>query len=202
VTVRLGKSEPISQAVMDKNGRPLAGARVRIWRIGPVWVRPSADAERDPEPVAGFWPKPVVTDEDGKFSFPGLGGLSPVIAEVLAPGCAREDAWLSRPLGMIQVRPPKWVSGNVRASATGKPVAGAEIGYAARFPATGEVDRPVVASPVGWDGSFRIPVPSGDDVLLWVQPPAGSGLRPLLHRVDLDGRSQADVQLTLSAADR
>jgi RNA polymerase sigma factor (sigma-70 family) len=202
LTVRLGKSEPIGQTVIGANGRPLAGARVRIWRIGSVWVRPSADADRDPDPIARFWPKPVVTDGDGKFSFPGLDGLSPVIVEVLAPGCARVDALLPKRLGTIQVRPPKWVSGSVRAAGTDKPVAGAEVGYPAQFPATKEVDRPVVTYPVGRDGSFRIPVPSGDYVLLRIQPPAGSQLRPLDHLVDLDDQQQADVQLSLSSADR
>src|SRR5262249_18745786 len=60
LAVRLAKGDPLSQTVKDKNGRPLAGARVRIWRIGSVWVPPSADAERDPDPIAHFWPKPVI----------------------------------------------------------------------------------------------------------------------------------------------
>jgi RNA polymerase sigma factor (sigma-70 family) len=203
VAVRLGKGQPISRTVMDENDRSVAGARVRVWRIGPVWMRPCAEVDRDPEPVAGFWPKPVVTDEDGKFSFPGLDGLSSVIAEVLAPGCARTDAPLSGQFMKIQVFPPKWVSGNVRATASGKPVAGVEIGYPARSSVTGVVGhRPQVFQRVGRDGSFRIPVPLGDYVMLRVQPPAGSRLRPLDHFVDLDSRQQADVQLALTSADR
>jgi RNA polymerase sigma factor (sigma-70 family) len=202
VAVRLGKGDPISQTVRDQDGRPVAGARVRIWRIGPVWVSPSADADRDPEPVAAFWPKPVVSDKDGKFSFPGLGGLSPVIAEMLAPGYVRTDTRLSGQ-GMMGFHPPKWVSGSVRTASTRKPVAGVEIGYPARFSATEAADgRPLVFHRVGRDGEFRLPVPQGDDVLLVVKPAAGSQLRPLVQRVDLDGREQADVQLSLTSADR
>jgi hypothetical protein len=202
VAVRLGKSDPIDETVRDADGRPVAGARVRIWRIGSVWVRPSADADRDPDPIASFWPKAVVTDKDGKFSFPGLGGLSPVIAEMLAPGYVRTDTRLSGP-GMMGVHPPKWVSGNVRAASTRKPVAGTEIGYPARFSAIEAANgRPLVFHRVGRDGSFRLPVPQGDDVLLVVKPPAGSQLHPLVQRVDLDGREQADVQLSLTSADR
>src|SRR5262249_8422657 len=174
LVVRLSKGDPIRQTLMDvKNGHPIAGARMRIWRIGSVWVRPSADADRDPDPVARFWPKPVITHEVGMFSFPGLDGLCPVIAEVFAPGCARTESLLAGRPVMVRVSPPKWVSGSVRAAGSGKPVAGAEIGYPALFSAT-EVEgtRPLVAHPVGEDGSFRIPVPSADDVLLRVQPPA------------------------------
>jgi hypothetical protein len=202
VAVRLGGGDPISLTVMDANHRPVVGARVRIWRVGPVWVRPSAEADQDPEPVAGFWPKPTVTDADGKLSFPGLGGPSPVIAEVLAPGYARTDVMLSEQAVKVQVYPLKWVSGNVRAADTGKPIAGVEIGYPARFSATEVVGhRPFIYHRVGRDGSFRIPVPSTDYMFLRVRPPAGSRLRALDHDVDLDGRQQADVQLTLSSAD-
>src|SRR5262249_48676652 len=149
------------------------------------------------------WPKSVVTEEDGKFSLPGLGGLSPVIAEVLAPGWVRTDSLISERSVKVQVYPLKWVSGNIRAAATGKPVAGVEIGYPARFSAT-DVDglRPWVFHQVGRDGSFRIPVPLDDEVMLRVQPPAGARLRPLIHLADLDGRQQADVQLKLLSADR
>src|SRR5262249_52226049 len=136
VTVQLGKADPISQTVVDPAGRPVAGTRVRIWRIGAGWGRPSAGTDRGPGPIGPFWPKPVVTNEDGKFSFSGIGGLSPVIVEMLAPGCVRTDAMFSEGAVKIPVRSPKWVSGNVRAAKTGKPVVGAEISYPARFPAT------------------------------------------------------------------
>jgi RNA polymerase sigma factor (sigma-70 family) len=203
VTVRLGKRDPISQTVRDAAGRPVVRARVRIWRIGSVWVRPSAEADRDPDPVAPFWPKPVVTDEDGKFSFGGLEGLSPVIVEVLAPDCARTDALLSDPPGLRRIGHPNWVAGNVRAAGSGKPVAGAEVGYPALFSATEKAGhRPLVFHQVGRDGSFRFAVPPADDILLLVQPPAESQFRPLVQRLSMDGRRQADVQLLLSAADR
>jgi len=126
-----------------------------------------------------------------------------VFAEVLAPGCARMDVLLSGRRGKIQVSPPKWVTGNVRAADTDKPVAGVEIDYLSRFsPTDVPGHRPQVALSVGGDGSFRVPVPSEDYAVLYVQPPVGARLRPLLQLVDLDGQEQADVQFSLASDGR
>jgi RNA polymerase sigma factor (sigma-70 family) len=215
IVVKLGDGQPLRGAVVGVGGKPLAnavfgvagkpvvGAKVRVWRIGPVWVRPSADAEHDPVPVAKFWPKPVLTDAEGKFSFPELGGMSPVIVEVLAPGFAREDGSLSEKSVPIRAIPPKWVTGKITAAESGKPVAGAKIGYPARFSATDVPgQKPFIFYPVGRDGTFKIAVPSGDDVLLRAVPPAGVRLHESVQLVDLDGQQEAEAAFALLLAKR
>ena len=55
---------------------------------------------------------------------------------------------------------------------TGKPVPGATVGYPGRFSTTEDLEphcRPMVAYPVGKDGSFRIAVPT-TDVSAWRTP--------------------------------
>src|SRR5262249_33167727 len=43
IAVKLGNGKMLGGTVRGTGNKLMAGAKVRVWRIGPAWVRPSAD---------------------------------------------------------------------------------------------------------------------------------------------------------------
>jgi hypothetical protein len=207
VRVPLADAESIPGiATAPEKRLPVAGARVRVWQVGPIWMGPSLDAGKDPAPPVPFWPAPTTTNEKGEFTLTGLTRATQVSVEVVHPDYARADA--PRLVGKatqltVYLRPPKTVTGRVVAGDPSKPIAGAMIGYEVpRLINNKERRTPLVLLPAGPDGTFKIPVPRIDYVNFHALPPGGSPFRQAVERVELDSNEQADVELALPAAKR
>jgi RNA polymerase sigma factor (sigma-70 family) len=187
------------RGVVVRGDKPVAGARVRVWRIGPVWVAPSAHAGQEVALPVPFWPAPAVTDGEGRFTFHGLNQAEPVVVEVLGPTPSRADYPLrAGQANRFALRRAKLVTGRVVAADSGRPVAGARVYSPIRaFIGAGNRDVASVVDRTDADGRFRLWSSLGDYGLLHVEPPHGSGLAPVRGDLDLDGRDGASVEISL-----
>jgi hypothetical protein len=113
LTLRLVKEVAVKGRVLDLEGRPVAGASVRVsdhrWQM---------------------LHRPVTTGKDGRFAVPGVGRDGSIELHVSGPTIAIQRVKVStRPPVNVEViaGPTKVIEGVVRASDTGKPLAGVAI---------------------------------------------------------------------------
>lgn len=184
IVIAMRAGAAVSGRITDTTGEPIAGARV------------IAEATSEPFPVIDPRRDGVVSGEDGTFRIPALAAgtyrLTASAADhatassspILVDGSTeRRDIEIVLPAGAR-------VRGSVT-SATGEPVAGADI----RVVATGSVGWRSRRAYTGSDGTFEIRDLSrrGFDVV--ASHHLGSSE---IIRVDLSDRTEASVELTLS----
>jgi RNA polymerase sigma factor (sigma-70 family) len=205
VSVRLTPSASVKGVVQSEQGKPLAGARVRVWWVGEVWAAaPSQETAADPVPPVRFWPSPVVTGVDGAFEFPGLTGAKWAVIEVVHPNFARADVpWRpGQKLGptgdVIRLTQSKEVVGRVTAAKTGAPIAGARVGHPTRISVPNSPAGLIcVIEKTDAQGAYRL-VPRRVEMLpIVVVPPVGSGFASEGKEANLDGATRAVVDVTL-----
>jgi hypothetical protein len=205
VAVQLRKPHPMQGVVLDASGNPVAGARVRVWRLGDVQGEPSQDTDRDPTPPVPFWPAADVTKEDGRFAFPAVGEVDEAILEVVHPKFARVDLPWRSPAGQtpqgfrVRLLQPKEVIGRV-IDPNGKPVAGARIAFPTRVVIGTSQSRTCVTVQSAADGTFHLRPHRTELLDIMVHPPAGSGLAPYSDTLSLDGVERITVEIALKPA--
>jgi RNA polymerase sigma factor (sigma-70 family) len=131
LTLKLAKDDvPVKGRVLDLEGRPVAGAAVRVVRVtvgkdgfGSLWQPSWAGLSAD-----------VTTDRDGRFALSGVGRGRNVLLSIegsriehklVAVTTPAADAAPASGIGIeVVAKPTKPVEGTVRVKGTGKPLAG------------------------------------------------------------------------------
>jgi RNA polymerase sigma factor (sigma-70 family) len=137
LTIRLVQDNaPIHGRIIDLQGRPVAGARVRVIRL-----------ERGDDFIKDFlWQTSwtglsvrAATDKDGEFTLTGLGeGRKALVVlegstiahqflRIDTVGKAEREKEKPVPYGDVVVKPTKPIEGTIRAKDTGKPLAGVVV---------------------------------------------------------------------------
>jgi RNA polymerase sigma factor (sigma-70 family) len=184
LSLHLSVGRPLTGRLMDEDGRPVAGAVVRVVRIGDAVLEvPLGDQAQS---LPG-WPGAATTGADGRFSFPGLAGCENVwlraehprfeIEAVRADGWESPDVTLTRgaPLELrVRTDGDHPVHGSRVTVVTDRPRSHAFFTDAThgltitKRSTTGEVDAVADA-----DGTVRVTLPIGQVTELLVHPPAG-----------------------------
>ncbi|HEY7330711.1 MAG TPA: sigma-70 family RNA polymerase sigma factor [Gemmataceae bacterium] len=192
LTIPLAESNvPIKGRIVDLQGRPVAGARVRVIRL-----------ERGGDFIKDFlWQTywtglsvKAATDEAGTFTLTGLGAGRKALVVFEGPTIAQQFASLDTsvkadkeksyfPLGDVVVKPTKYIVGTIRAKDTGKPLAGVVV--------YGEEDafRREVRSVTDQNGRYRlVGLPKAERYKLTVYcPESQSYLATFKQRADTEG---------------
>jgi protocatechuate 3,4-dioxygenase beta subunit len=188
VTLRLAPDDrPVLGRVVDLQGRPVAGASVRLAHVtaGGNYL------------TVNTWPgltAEVRTNKEGRFVFNGIGRGREAALHVAGPGIehklvsfrtppARDGEGLARDLGDVVVGPTKPVVGTVRDKETGKPLAGVVVlGDRAKH-------RGAVSAVTDAEGQFRlVGLPKQSRYQLTFRPPSGQPyLAAVLHLSDSEG---------------
>jgi RNA polymerase sigma factor (sigma-70 family) len=133
--LRLPSEKVVRGRVLDLQGLPAAGVEVRIEWVGTMWLKKEEGVGLGALPAGSFpaWPRPAITDKDGRFTLGGLnpdfggylhvegGDFGPQRVEI-KPGAANKVQEVSLTLVPAQV-----LEGVVTAEDTGKPIAGARV---------------------------------------------------------------------------
>ncbi|MBK7875302.1 MAG: sigma-70 family RNA polymerase sigma factor [Planctomycetes bacterium] len=182
------RARSLSGRVLDADGSPLAGARIRASRAQPprvVW-RADGFAERDAPPVE------TTSSADGAYALVGL-AQGPVELEVRLDGFAPWSTTLgAAPVGRaverrdVRLERGALVSGRLTL-ASGGPAVGAEV----------VVDDGLVRAKAGADGRFEARVPSGGHVLRARRDRFAAAVES--HVLLVDGETRAfDAELPLA----
>jgi RNA polymerase sigma factor (sigma-70 family) len=155
VSVRLRPEQVLRGRLIDLEGQPAAGVKLRLDGVRQVSKQDGSDGSAmislsDPSERPAFWPEPGATDKDGRFAVRGVGRDTAVTLRVhderfgaqtlefvTDDKAARET--VTRPLA-----PGRILEGRVTYADTGKPAAHVEVGA---WGARGETDA---------DGRFRL----------------------------------------------
>jgi protocatechuate 3,4-dioxygenase beta subunit len=196
LTLRLVKDDaPVKGRVLDLEGRPVAGAAVRVARVTvagdvhrslwqPSWAGLSADC---------------TTDRDGRFTLSGVGRGREVLLSI--EGARIEHKLVSAqvpatgavPEVEVVAKPTKPIEGTVRIKGTGKPLAGAvvygnEVAHHRRVQAVTDAQ-----------GHYRLlGLPKAAEYQVIVYPPVETGCLLMTTRVaDTEGLRPitADVEV-------
>src|SRR5262245_48303804 len=146
LTLRLVKDVPINGRVLDQDGRPVSGARVRVYLVTEYLAAPRKRVP-GPKPSKGWvGPLPeqatvVTTKADGRFRLTGLGRERVVSLLIEGPAIANGSCSVLTRVGpnkadasgLFHARfdyvaaPSRPIRGVVRDQKTGKPLAGVEV---------------------------------------------------------------------------
>jgi RNA polymerase sigma factor (sigma-70 family) len=152
VTLRLVPDLPVNGRILDKDGRPVAGARVRVWFFGAHEgedLGALVDAVRtknDLLPAAKRWwgplpgqPEVLKAGADGRFRASGFGRERVVGLDVEGPGIANSSIWVMTRAGDTVVGP-----GAEKTPAPGNSFRVAPVRlYGATFRHPSDVTRPI-----------------------------------------------------------
>ncbi len=142
--ITLRPEQVIHGRVFDIQGRPVGGVRISVEAMGRVLRDPEGDPEDDGLEGPAFtgmshakelpaWPRPALTDADGRFSVRGAGRNLRVVLVIDDPRFAMQMTMVdtdgapkSKPV-VIAVETARVVVGQVLAADTKKPIANAEV---------------------------------------------------------------------------
>jgi hypothetical protein len=197
--VGIPAARSVGGVLVDPDGKPAAGVRLGVVRLGSAAAEPVQGQER--KPPEG-WPAEVVSGPDGTFAFAGLPAGEGVWVEVrdqrFALSSVRIAANESAPVH-ITLEPPRVLNGLVTGADTGKPLAGAKVSVFAgpweshhdRYTAmTVAPDAPCPPSEFdtlsGPDGRFRLNLPPSDPYRVFVHPPDAAAYLSIGRTVNWD----------------
>jgi protocatechuate 3,4-dioxygenase beta subunit len=143
LTLRLVKDAAVSGRIVDADGKPVAGARLRVDGVAPVSgakregivyaaTTPWGDytgaiAKGWTGPLPGH-PTVLTTPADGRFRLTGVGPDRAVFLHLDGPGIATADLGVAADgFARYLAEPSRAIRGVVRDHTTGKPVAGATL---------------------------------------------------------------------------
>jgi hypothetical protein len=196
VTLQLPRERAVVGRLIDLQGQPAAGVKLRPVRVLPGRVRSGRGPSQAGEGrlygggrrMQGFefredssgWPPSVTTDAEGRFLLTGFGELQEVHLLVADDRFARQEVVVpaegpdrDKELS-VTLLPPRLFTGRVVGADADRPVAGARV----RVTALQRADGPESAGPsaegrTGADGRFSVNGYSGDRYLIEVFPPPG-----------------------------
>lgn len=186
VELKLPAASALRGALLDDEGRPVAGVRVAVVRVGHAVAEPVVGrADRDPP----AWPAAATTAADGSFAFPGLGGAANVWVRVADPRFALNTFRIDgTQTGAFRLAPARPLTVDVRAADTDAALAGARVTVVtdrvAAHPHFCAADHAVLGPlvvPADIDavtdaaGQVRVGLASGDRAEVLVHPPAAGG---------------------------
>jgi RNA polymerase sigma factor (sigma-70 family) len=217
-TLRLAEDEPVSGQVIDLEGRPVAGARLRLLVL-------SAPKEKDLEEHFHLWDigkakspavllaaalpegiRAVTADAEGRFRLAGIGRERLATAVIEGPGIASIDVLImttAGPLPKVQhptpvygakfkhvAAPTKPVVGVVRDKDTKRPLAGVTI-RSSKLANIGNWHSEYVSATTDAEGRYRlVGLPLGKGNVLEVIPAKGEPYLGL--SIPLDDPPEAD----------
>jgi RNA polymerase sigma factor (sigma-70 family) len=198
VTLRLAKDDvPIRGRILDLQGRPVAGAAIRLLRKGEgmdvSWAGP---------------PQTMATDRDGRFRLTGVGREREVVLRVEGPSIETKDVRVQTRTASTSPKaypatfehfagPTKPIVGTIRDRATRKPLAGVVISASSEG-GTHKYNRNVRAV-TDDQGRYRlIGLPKMARYELWVEPRAGQNYLPTIQgAADRHGLKPVTVDMNL-----
>ena len=229
--IHLPKARPLRGRILNSSGVPVAGAEVlpvdveSLVRGGWEGSVRLSEAARLSGDLPSFWPQPVKTDADGRFSIPGNDNAGTALLRIVADGFGHhgvnvtEDEaaaeWnKAKPGGRrspavannfaLVLEPPRQFEGIVTDAKTGRPIAAVEIVLESTLNSGHLWNRQVARATSDAQGHYRFIVPAtGDEQHLRVYPPLGYspiGARVYLEKkfVELFGNGRVfrnDIQL-------
>jgi hypothetical protein len=180
--IALPPEQVIQGRLFDMQGRPAQGVVVSVAFIQypprssqQFFEGPHYDRNRVTDIPS--WPKPAITDADGRFQLHGVGRPREALLSILDPRFARQtidvttdDAPGAKSITMA-LQPAKIITGRVTYADTGKPVPGAQV----RISASGAGQRGSRPShfQADADGRFRANPTPGDSFSVYASPPRG-----------------------------
>jgi beta-lactamase regulating signal transducer with metallopeptidase domain len=202
VKVALGKEQTIHGRVVDALGKPAADVKVYVTSIGrplpgdfdgiQCWKPPSQ---------LPFWPKPVMTDAEGRFTLRGVDRSGILSVQVRDDrfaidwrqiGLAGEkDAHVAvSPAGEVTLSPPpaRIFEGKISYDDTHQPVAKARVEIGASFDPFRCIMN--MGGQTDADGRFRLNPYSGKIFFVKVCPPAGEPYLTYEKEIKLADRQQ------------
>jgi protocatechuate 3,4-dioxygenase beta subunit/5-hydroxyisourate hydrolase-like protein (transthyretin family) len=185
--IRLPAQWPFRGRLVDAEGRPAAGVKVHLKGVrdepekeaGAKWIVTWFTDLPEDLPV---WPKPAVTDQQGRFTFSGIGRNQKGQLQIRDPRFAGKVVRIkagelpaARQLE-LSLAPPEFFEGRVVCEDTGKPAAGArltlyseEFMFAPSLTSTGIADQ---------QGRFRLARSAGKCYSIRVFPAQGEPYLP------------------------
>jgi hypothetical protein len=186
--ITMGPERPIRGRLIDLEGRPAAGVRLRPTMVAGLFGYALGDLD---VPWDG-WPKPLVTDDKGRFTIPGTGAMSDVIVEPEGDRFARQEFRFGqddegRTSEKTFVLAPARTLEALVTLDDGRPAAGARVAASGsnKKGMPGKTSEAVADA----QGRARVTLWSGDSYRVTAYPPAGE---PYLSReTDIDWPSGA-----------
>jgi RNA polymerase sigma factor (sigma-70 family) len=196
LTLRLARDNtPVEGRVLDLQGRPVAGAAVRVDQL-------TAGEEQLWSNAWAGLPEPLQTGADGRFTLTGIGPGRSVLLHVEGPGVEHKLVTVNTPAAGNEVRratvevvlgPTKPVEGVIRGRDTEKPLAGVVVygnqdGY-----------RRGVRAVTDAEGRYRLTgLPKAGSYELAVYPPGGLGYLGTVRTVaDSEGLKPLTANIAL-----
>jgi RNA polymerase sigma factor (sigma-70 family) len=130
---RLAREHVIRGRLVDVQGQPAAGAKVHVSSIRPGEGESDGVGAPAPGQELAFWPRPAVTDKDGRFEVHGVG------RDMIATIGVSDDRFAAQslyaPTGgpkagreiLKTLEPAHIIEGTVTCADTGKPIPGARL---------------------------------------------------------------------------
>ena len=200
--VRLRSEQVIERRLVDLQGGPAAGVKVRVSNVGVA--KPEVGGfdglhiwKRTREGLAAVWPAPVETDADGRFALKGIGPGVQVGLSVNDRRFARQGMRLTAEAkpAALPLQPALRVSGRVTCADTGEPLRDAVVmvGSGGDQLGSGESEYRTDA-----DGRYEANPAPGKFLKVTVYPPIGS---PYLiyerNFDDAEGAARREVDLAV-----
>ncbi len=187
VDITLPREQPIEVRLFDLEGRRAQGVTLSVYAIRKILERnPVAHLERLEGPAFLLrthvsdlpgWPKPMITDAEGRLTVRGIGRGLRVSLTVHDPRYAQQDISIETDERgdtkqfTMALQPAKIISGRVTYADTGKPVPHAWIAVGAE--GAGEYGVRSTSFEADDEGRFRANPSPGDRFRVMAFPPAG-----------------------------
>jgi len=207
--IRLGAATSLRGRLIAPDGGPAAGVRVEVARIGGAVAEPVVGGTDRRLPPG--WPEAAMTDREGQFRLPDVGGAANVWVRVADPRFAFETFRLNeQTAGGFQLEVAHVLNIEVVAADTGLPLPGARmtvitdrVGSHPHFCATEHSVLGPHTLPADIDavadagGVVRVGVSRTDKVELLVHPPVGVPYVGIRKRLEPGcGGDKQQVRLT------
>jgi RNA polymerase sigma factor (sigma-70 family) len=162
--IRLRPEKPIRGRLVDVNGQPAAGVELRVDFLSPPQIDgelPDSIWMHDGRPPEGcrLWSRPIRSDDQGRFTVPGVGRGLRALLDVRDPRFAPQQLDLladdrnGPKEATLALQPARIVEGRVLDADTGRPVPGALLSLSTNTLTRARADD---------QGRFRGSPPAGD----------------------------------------
>jgi beta-lactamase regulating signal transducer with metallopeptidase domain len=182
------KAVSIQGRLLTANGTPAAEAVIMAIQVGGYDSGVGISQDTPESDLPPYWPRPLKTDADGRFTLAGMPAGSHVVLDVTHPRCARDELTIDTDLGAtettrgfdIALLPPTFrqslsparpVEGVVTAADTGKPMANVLVDV---IPMGRHGGRSVYTH-TDTRGHYRVSDRAGSSWGVEAYPPADSG---------------------------